>query len=309
MAVFAQTLAPVSTDSVLALSRVRLTYLWSHGRLPDVVNAPRFTEMVQRRKLYDRDPHQVTRMDKIAAKRMAARLLGPEWATPTLWQGDTLAALPPFAFPAILKARHGCNQYAALRENPSTSEWKTLQYRTRQWMAGAYGKWLDEWAYREVPRALIAEPLLGDGHTPPLDYKIYVFGGRATHVQVHLGRAGDHRWVLHDRDFHPLHAAMDRPSPPRSLKAMLDAAETLAAGLDFLRVDFYEIDGAPRFGEFCLYPGSGLDRFAADWIDLELGALWHAALGDVRARQIGNPLSSGSLRPLLQLAQELQRVG
>ena len=38
-----------------------------------------------------------------------------------------------------------------------------------------------------------------------------------------------------------------------------------------------EVDGAPRFGEFCLYPGSGLDRFAADWIDFELGSLWHSA--------------------------------
>ena len=309
MAVFVQTLAPVSADSALALSRVRLTYLWSHGRLPDIVNAPRFTEMVQRRKLYDRDPHQVARMDKIAAKRMAARLLGPDWATPTLWEGDTLAASPPFAFPAILKARHGCNQYAALRKHPSTRKWATLQNRTRQWMAGPYGKWLDEWAYRDVPRALIAEPLLGDGHTLPLDYKIYVFGGRATHVQVHLGRAGDHRWVLHDRDFHPLQAAMDRPAPPRSLKAMLDAAETLASGFDFLRVDFYEVDGAPRFGEFCLYPGSGLDRFAATWIDLELGALWHAALGDVGNQQVRDALTNKRLRPLLQLTPELESAG
>lgn len=48
----------------------------------------------------------------------------------------------------------------------------------------------------------------------------------------------------------------------------------------FLRVDFCEIDGAPRFGEFCLYAGCGLDRFANERIDLELGGLWHDARGD-----------------------------
>jgi hypothetical protein len=294
MALLTQNLAPTSAEGALALSRVRLTYLWSHGRLPDLVDAPRFTEMVQRRKLYDRDPRQVARLDKVAAKRMAARLLGPEWATPTLWRGDALSAAPSFGFPAILKARHGCNQFVVLRETPRKRAWAALRGRTRQWTAGAYGKWLDEWAYRDVPRGLLAEPLLGDGRMLPLDYKIYVFRGRATHVQVHLDRAHDHRWVLHDRKFRPLHEASDRPAPPRSLGAMLDAAETLAAGFDFLRVDFYEIDGAPRFGEFCLYPGSGLDRFADDWIDFELGKLWLDAPCEVtRSKTVPRP-SSGS---------------
>lgn len=259
-----------------------LTYLWRHRRIPDLRAAPRFTEMVQRRKLLDRDPAQTQLMDKISAKRMAAELLGPEWTTPTLWRGAALPASPPFPTPAILKARHGCNQYAVLRTQPSVRDWKILQNRALRWMAEPYGKWLDEWAYRDAPRGLIAEGLLGDGGILPLDYKIYVFGGHATHVQVHLDRANDHRWILHDRSFRPLLAANERLIAPRSLGAMLQAAETLAAGHEFLRVDFFEIDGAPRFGEFCLYPGSGLDAFAAEWIDRELGGLWHAARGEAK---------------------------
>ncbi len=274
---FAQALSPGSADSPLARTRVIMTYLWRHQRMPDIAAAPRFTELVQRRKLYDRDPRQVALMDKLAAKQMAGRMLGPEWITPTLWQGETLPASPAFQMPAILKARHGCNQYTLLRDVTLASEWSALRDRSARWMAGPYGKWLDEWAYAGVPRGLIAEPLLGDGRTLPLDYKIYVFGGHATHVQVHLDRANNHRWILHDRAFRPLAVAQDQPAAPRSLAAMLAAAETLAKGHEFLRVDFFEIDGAPRFGEFCLYPGSGLDPFAADSIDLELGGLWHAA--------------------------------
>lgn len=276
-------LADGSADSLLAQVRVRLIYLWRHKRLPDLVAAPRFTEMVQRRKLHDRDPRQVPLMDKIASKSMANDLLGPEWVTPTLWQDVILPDDMPFRTPAILKARHGCNQFAVLRDKASASEWNALQGRTARWMAGPYGKWLDEWAYEGVPRALIAEPLLGDGRSLPLDYKIYVFGGRATHVQVHLERATCHRWILHDRAFRPLVAAADLPTAPASLSAMLAAAETLGQGHEFIRVDFFEIEGAPRFGEFCLYPGSGLDPFAADWIDLELGSLWHAARGETIA--------------------------
>jgi len=204
--------------------------------------------MVQRCKLHDRDPGQTRLMDKIAAKQIASALLGPEWTTPTLWHGTALPSSPPFPMPAILKARHGCNQYQVLRSDPSPREWAALRNRSSRWMAGPYGQCC------------------------------------ATHVQVHLDRAGDHRWILHDRGFRPLVTTSERLLAPRSLNAMLRAAETLAAGHDFLRVDFFEIDGAPRFGEFCLYPGSGLDRFAHNHIDLELGELWHAARGEAAAK-------------------------
>lgn len=130
-----------------------------------------------------------------------------------------------------------------------------------------------------MPRGLLAEPLLGGGLPLPIDYKIYVFGGRATHIQVHLGRGGRHRWILHDLGWRQLVPTDERPPPPSSLAAMIAAAEALACETSFLRVDFYEIEGRPYFGEICLYPGSGLDPFAADWIDLELGSIWLAALG------------------------------
>jgi hypothetical protein len=265
----------------LALARINFTYVWGHGRLPDLDRAPRFTEMVQRRKLYDRDPRQTELMDKVAAKALAGRVLGAGWMVPTAWQGTRLPRQAPFAFPAIIKARHGCNQYRALRRTPTAAQWGGLRALGDRWMRQPYGFWLDEWAYRDTQRGLLAEPLLdaGTGRLP-VDYKIYVFGGRATHVQVHLERGAKHRWILHDRAWSQLVKAPDAPLPPRSLAAMLDAAEALAAGQEFLRVDFYEVGGAPLFGEFCLYPGSGLDPFAADWIDLELGALWHAAAAD-----------------------------
>ena len=257
--------------------RVNLTYLWRHRRLPDLREPRRFTELVQMRKLWDRSPSQRLLMDKLAAKALAQRVLGDDWIIPTQWSGLVLPDQPPFPFPAILKARHGCNQYAVLREAPDARGWQGLQLAAGRWLRKPYGLWLDEWAYRDLPRGLLAEPLLGDGGGLPIDYKIYVFGGQATHVQVHLGRAHNHRWILYDRHWRQLVVMPDRPPPPRSLAAMLDAAQALAKGQDFLRVDFYEIAGKPLFGEFCLYPGSGLDPFAADWIDFKLGHLWRLA--------------------------------
>jgi hypothetical protein len=264
--------------AALARWRVVASYGWRHRRLPDLDAPIRFTELVQIRKLYDRSAEQTSLMDKVAAKGIAEAALGTDWVVPTIWSGNILPDAIPFAVPAILKARHGCNQNAVLCEAPATAQWRRLQHRSQRWQRSPYGIWLDEWAYRDVPRGLIAEPLLGGRLPLPIDYKIYVFGGRATHVQVHLGRGGRHRWILHDRNWRPLVDATDRPAAPESLPAMLAAAETLSRGMSFLRVDLYEVDGHPYFGEFCLYPGSGFDPFAADWIDHELGALWLDAM-------------------------------
>ena len=264
--------------SSLAARRIALLYALRHRRLPDLINPTRFTELVQFRKLKDRSPSQSQLLDKLAAKRLALAQLGAKWIVPTLWQGRILPPFIPFAVPAIVKARHGCNQYQILDTSPDCERWKQVQRAARRWQRREYGRWLDEWAYRDVPRGVLAEPLLGGARPLPIDYKIYVFGGVATHVQVHLGRGSRHRWILHDRNWRQLVAAADQPSPPSSLGAMLDAAEALAGSMAFVRIDFYEIECQPLFGEFCFYPGSGLDPFAADWIDIELGRLWTDAL-------------------------------
>jgi hypothetical protein len=265
----------------LARQRIRLCYLWRHGRLPELDSPQRFTELVQLRKLTDGDPRMTRCLDKLEGKAIAEHTLGREWIVPTLWSGQALPDANPFGVPAIVKARHGCNQNAVLREMPAPSEWQALRRRTRGWTERPYGIWLDEPAYRDIPRGLIAERLLGNGGALPDDYKVYVFGGVATHVQVHLEREHSHRWVLCDRGGRPLVEPTEGPPPlPSSLSDMLDAAERLAAGFSFARVDFYEVAGRPLFGEYSFYPGSGLDPFAADWIDFELGDLWRAALGD-----------------------------
>lgn len=58
---------------------------------------------------------------------------------------------------------------------------------------------------------------------------------------------------------------------------MIEGAEALAHDLDFVRIDFYEIDGRPRFGEMTFYPGSGLDPFDPAELDIIMGALWLSA--------------------------------
>lgn len=252
-----------------------IIYRWRHGCWP-ALSAPRcFNEHVQWRKLNDRDEALARLTDKLEAKRIAVERLGSERVIPTLWSGTLLPELPPGRLPLIVKANHGCNQSIVIR---TPEDWLRARTVAPGWLERPYGVWLDEWHYGRARRMLLIEPFVGPADRLPIDYKIHVFHGRAEVVQVHVDRGvpGRHRWTQFDRAWRRLSAPTGKadPAAPETLVQMLAAAETLAAGFDALRVDFYEVDGRLLFGEFCLFPGSGLDRFDPPSLDRRLGTLW-----------------------------------
>lgn len=276
-------------------TRVELTYFWRHQRRPSLDPPRLFTEWVQWRKLHDRSDDLALRTDKLASKALASSVLGPAMTIPTLWSGRALPVDPPAPYPLMVKANHGCGHFVVVRND---DDWRVARQRSSNWMRLQYGGWLDEWHYGPARRLLIVEPMLGGGAELPIDFKIYVFGGRAAIVQVHEGRRRDHRWAQMDLQWRQLSRRQTSVDRPASFDAMIDAAERLSAGHDFLRVDFYEIAGQPLFGEFCLFPGSGLDPFDPPDLDEWLGKLWSEARGLAGIAERGRDGVDGQLYPV-----------
>ena len=266
----------LARHSVATLIRLHLTYLSRHRRRLSLDQPKRFTELIQRRKLVDRDPRFPRLIDKLAVKQVVADLLGSDWITPTLWTGDVLPDEALFPLPFVVKSRHGCKHVRVVcREG---DDWSAVRQATEAWMRASYGRWLDEWGYRDVPRGLLIEPFVGKAPELPIDYKFYVFHGRVEAIQVHLDRGGKHRWTLYDRRWRRMSAAdqFAAVAPPSTLARMIAGAETLGSTFDFVRIDFYDVDESPRFGEMTFYPGSGLDPFDPPSLDDRLGQYWLA---------------------------------
>lgn len=251
--------------------RVSIVYLWRLGYLPNLDQPRLFTEWVQWRKLEDRDLSLAVLTDKLAAKSLARDVLGTEFVIPTLWHGDELPSTPPWPMPFIVKANHGCQQFVVVR---CEEDWQRARWNAPRWLRSAYGRWLDEWHYGRARRTILVEPFIGPAEGLPVDYKVYVFGGVARFVQVHVGRGKDHRWVQFDRRWQRVSDGSDNIVAPSKLHEMLSAAEEMAGCRDHLRVDFYEVNGRLWFGETCLFPGSGLDRFAPLSLDKTFGDFW-----------------------------------
>ena len=265
----------------LRRTRIGLTYLWRHRRLMNLRAPARFTDLVQHRKLFNRDPRLPALADKVRVKDHVARVLGPGWVIPTLWHGTRLPERHDWPLPFVVKSRHGCNQHAFVRDG--SEDWDAIRNVAARWSRRRYGAWLDEWLYAHVPRGVVVEPFVGDDGRLPIDYKLFVFGGRVQYVQVHLAREHAHRWVVFDRDWRPVSPASDMPPPPATLPAMIAAAEELARPFDFVRVDFYEARGRPLFGEMTFYPGSGLHPIEPASLDFAMGAHWLAAQSPIPA--------------------------
>lgn len=278
-------LIPLPSWQSIAVSRFRvsLLYLWRHRRLLDLDHPQTFTEHVQHRKLFGHDIRMPPLADKVRSKEIVADRIGADWIIPTLWHGTELPLRPDWPTPFVVKARHGCNQSAFVFS--ADTNWERIRHKAARWMTGDYGTWLDEWIYPHIPRGLLIEPFIGKGQRLPVDYKFYVFAGRVEYVQVHLDRAGRHRWILLDRDWRRVSSPTSDadPASPDHLAEMIEAAEELGRSFDFVRVDLYEVGGHPYFGEMTFYPGSGLDPFDPVSLDRVIGAHWTRAQSSITA--------------------------
>lgn len=256
------------------------------GRYPNLLRPVRFTEKVQFAKLRWRTPRMVALADKVLVKQIVADRLGPAWVTPTLFAGPTL---PPRAertwpVPYVIKANNwsGGNAFVT----GAAPDWAAIEAQAERWRTRTYGRLMGEWVYRAIPHQVLVEPFIG-GAEPPVDYKLHVFNGRVELISVNWDYFSGIKRANYDRDWNRLPFVMSNEAPPyygpgippqpTSYPEMLRAAELLSAGFPFVRVDFYEIDGHPRFGEVTFYPSSGFMKLP-DEFDFKYGALWPDAL-------------------------------
>lgn len=113
------------------------------------------------------------------------------------------------------------------------------------------------------------------------DYKFFCFNGKVRFFKVDFGRFTEHRANYYSPDCKllPYGEMVCQPDPtadiqmPENLDKMIELAEKLSAGIPFLRVDLYNVNGRIYFGELTFYPAGGLSRWTDDRWDHEIGEM------------------------------------
>jgi hypothetical protein len=284
-------------------------YVRSAGRAPNYVDPVHFTEKMQHRKLFDRNPLFKVFCDKLEG-RAYAEMADCGLKLPKLyWSGDDPASIPfdDLPVPYVIKSNHGSGALHVVRDSSNASR-DEIRTRCRQWLRRSYGRSRGEWGYRDIGRRIYVEELLPapTGQLFPDDYKFVTISGRVEWIENVHDRGQRHNKTYFDRNWKrikvrrwqgipdPLRSPLPGAPRPATLERMVEISERLAEGLDELRVDLYEIDGEVYFGEFTVYEESGMgvaypeDEVFAEFpsrdLDRALGALWPLAPMPVSAK-------------------------
>lgn len=255
-------------------------------RLPNFAAPLTFTEKIHWRKIFDDDPRFAVVLDKLRAKDIVSKRLPWLRFPRVLWQGADARSIPfdDLTVPYIVKCSHGCGMNIAV-PNPAAADHDAIIGLMSRNLVETYGVKQLERAYAHIEPRVFVEALVGrDQGYEPIDYKFCVVGGRVAYIIVVAFRSTEMKNTAHlDRDWRPLEivqgeldSTLEVP-PPKSLSRMIEAAEALGSEFDMMRVDFYEDEGEPVFGEFTVYPRSGLLQFDPATFDRELGARWNIA--------------------------------
>lgn len=121
---------------------------------------------------------------------------------------------------------------------------------------------------------------------PPYDWKAFTIGGRVAFIMQMQRQPVDGRLVTTQCGWTPDGERVDvweKPAypvdlelpPPRFLRALIDTAEQVAEQIagPFVRVDMYEDEHGPIFGEITPHPADGRPVYRREW-DRKLGAMW-----------------------------------
>jgi hypothetical protein len=276
-----------------------VAYQLCFGRLPNYMNPETHSEKIQWRKLFDRRAQLVTFSDKLAARKVAVERAPRIRLPKLLWEGGDPDSIPFGALtpPYVVKVVNRAGAVIFVRTPEDVNE-DQIRETCRYWMkAPPHGRRVYEWAYgRVAPRFYIEEFLFRPGSDlPPPDLKVFVFGGEVRYIyqrDIYMKRWGvfSTDWERHDWDRWERgvvtsrnHYNADVPKPEK-LGEIIAAAKQIAADMDYLRVDLYEIGDALYFGETTVYPFRGnagwishdavCDPNPPDDVDREMGAHW-----------------------------------
>ena len=264
---------------------LRLRYLIAFRKPLHLKNPRTFNEKLQWLKLYDRNPEYTRMVDKFEAKKYVAERIGEEYIVPTLGVWDRFDEIDFDALPDqfVLKCTHDSGGLVICKDKKSL-DLDAARRKITSCLKENYYWDYREWPYKHVKPRIIAEPYLHDDETGELrDYKFYTFGGEVKALMIISGRdTPDASGDYFDAEFHHLDMqwgyknAKTLPAPPKSMEEMIRLAQLLSKSTPELRVDFYEINGKPFFGEMTFFDGGGFekivpekwDRIFGDWVTL-----------------------------------------
>lgn len=273
-----------------------LNFVKRNKYIPDFKNPRTFNEKINLRKNDPRNPLFSVCADKIKAKDYVADKISPDIIIPNYYVGESITFEQMKTIIAehgdcLLKANHNSGPVHLLTTKSTDEEIQMAVDSTLEQLKDDFGKRLNEPWYSNIKRGVLVEKRLDPepGETDIRDYKFHVFkqvdNSYKIILEVHFDSSWNHNisYFTHELEWLPITVELPniytKIDIPLNYEKMLDHAKKLAESFTYVRVDFYNVEGAIYFGEMTFAKTSGAAIFMHKMYDLWLGNLWQ---GDPR---------------------------
>ena len=266
---------------------LNLEYKIKTGNKLNLANPKRYTEKLQWYKLYYHDPVMRECADKYSVRSYLeskgySYLLNELYAAYDSADELDFSKLPD-SFAVKCSVGGGLNYFV---QNKNEENEEQVRSMIKGWLESEYDLYGyiygREWCYKgRMPKILIEKLLPRDEHNDIPDYKFFCFGGKVFCLYTMIDYADNHengKLGFFDRNFNlmPYHRGDFAPiteqiPAPTCFDEMIKIAEDLAKGFPHVRVDFYNVNGNPVFGELTFYNASGFTKFTPDEFDFIMG--------------------------------------
>ena len=247
----------------------------------DIDNPKTFTEKLQWIKIYDSSFLKTFCSDKLTVRNYCLDKLGKDYFIPVISVYEKFDDIDFSKLPKdyVLKTNHGSHTNIIVRNG--NIDINSARRKFNEWLSKDWTWWGLELAYKPIPRKIFAEKYMNDGHNELIDYKFLCFNGIPKFCQVISQRneKGQHL-NYYDMNFNPCKemSRIDFPSnydipdnKPKNWQLMKETAKILSEDFNFVRVDFYEINGNMYISELTFYPYAGFIKYKNAVTDKMLG--------------------------------------
>jgi hypothetical protein len=257
----------------------KIRYWLELDEWPDLDNPQKFTEKIQWIKLNEQTQLRQQAANRLAVRNFVDRKIGKSHLVPLIDSFETLTQPIWESLPQqfVLKANHGCGMLSIIYDKEE-EHFKTIHQKTEKWKQTNYYRFGREWAYKGLPRKILAEKLLlTQNGSIPKDYKFFCFHGKVKLIQVDYDRFGDQKRNLFNPNFELIEGKLLYPpygqpvQRPQNLDEAITIAEALATDFSFIRVDLYLMKDHIYFGELTNYPGNGFVPFQPEKLEYKVG--------------------------------------
>lgn len=251
---------------------IKLKFRVKNGKRLNLKDPKTFNEKQNWLKLYDRNPLYTDLVDKYRVKAFVSRTIGEEYVVPCygFWESVDDVDFDSLPQQFVIKCNHDSGGVCICKDK-SQFDVAAAKAKLRRGMNDDFFKYSRVWPYKNVKKGILADKYLDDHVGTELrDYKWWCFNGEPK-VMYCTNKAKDVYENFYDMDFNSLDIShgFRRFEPeiqkPVEFELMKDLAAKLSAGIPFVRIDFFDVEGHVYFGEFTFYDWGAMLPLSDEW--------------------------------------------